>query len=75
MPLKRQDFTGKSEKNVMHRMTQAKRARALAAKCGPSVVAELLEMHAQLCEQNAASMASKVQGSRKLRSLTAPERA
>jgi hypothetical protein len=58
---KRQNFRGQSEKNVMHRMTQAERARTLAAKCGPSVIADLLEIHAQLCERNAASMASKGQ--------------
>jgi hypothetical protein len=56
-PLKRQNFNGKSLRNAMHRMTQAERARALAANCGPSVVAELLEVHAQCCERNAASMA------------------
>jgi len=57
MELKRLNFRAKSEKNVMHRITQAERARTLAAKCGPSVVADLLETHAQLCERNAASMA------------------
>ena len=59
MPLKGLSFRGKSEKTALHRMTQAERARTLAAKCGPSVIADLLEVHARLCEQNAASMASK----------------
>jgi hypothetical protein len=68
MPLKRQNFRGQSEKNVMHRMTQAERARTLAAQCGPSVVADLLEVHAQLCERNAASMALKGRHRRKSRS-------
>jgi len=53
-------------------MTQAERARTLAAKYGPSVIADLLEVHAQLCERNAASMALKGQRGRKLRSPTAP---
>ena len=65
VPLERQDFRGKSEPNALHRMTQAERARTLAAKCGPSVIAELLEIHAQLCEQNASGMTSKGQRRRK----------
>jgi hypothetical protein len=61
MQRKRRTFRGKSEKNVLHRVTQAERARSIAAECGPSVVADLLEMHAQLCEQNASRMAFKGQ--------------
>jgi hypothetical protein len=45
---------------VVHRITQAQRARTIAASLGHSVVADLLEIHAQLCERSAASMASKV---------------
>ena len=59
MPLKRLTFRAKSERSAMHRMTQAQRARALAAKWGPSLIADLLEAHAQICERNAAGMASK----------------
>jgi len=65
MPLKRLSFRGDSEKKAMHRMSQAERARTLAAKCGPSVVADLLEIHAQLCEQSASSIASKGRRRRK----------
>ena len=43
----------------MHRMSQAQLARALAAICGHQHVADLLEMHAYLCEQTAARMALK----------------
>jgi hypothetical protein len=60
-PKERQSFRGKSEKNAIHRMSQAERARTIAAMLGDSVVADLLEAHAQLCERNAASMASKEQ--------------
>lgn len=61
MPLKRLNNRGKSEKNVLHRLTLAERARALAAQSGSSLIADLLEAHAQLCERNAASMTSKGQ--------------
>jgi hypothetical protein len=64
-PLKRQNFKGKSLRNVMHRMTQAERARTIAAQFGPSVVADILEVHAQLCEQSAARVAPKVPRRRK----------
>ena len=49
MPLKRLNFRGKYEKNVLHRMTQAEWARALAAQFSTSLVADLLETHAHLC--------------------------
>jgi hypothetical protein len=65
MPLKRLNLRGKSEKNAMHRMTQAERARALAAQSGSSLIADLLEAHAQLCERNAAIMAVKARRRRK----------
>lgn len=38
---------------VTHLYTQADRARKLASECGSQLVAELLEDHARLCEQNA----------------------
>ena len=59
MPLKRQSFKGKSLRNVMHRMTQAERARTIAAQFGSSVVADILEVHAQCCARNAAKMVLK----------------
>jgi hypothetical protein len=59
MPLKRLSTRGRSEKNVLPRMTQAERARSLAAQSSTSLIADLLEMHAQLCERNAARMAAK----------------
>jgi hypothetical protein len=65
MPLKRLSFRGKSEKTALHRMTQAERARSLAAKFGSSLVADLLETHAQLCEENASRMVSKGRRRRK----------
>ena len=59
MQPKRQSFRGKTEKIVVHRMSQAERARTIAAQCNSSYVADLLEAHAELCERNAASMALK----------------
>lgn len=44
--LKRPDKT-------VHLYAQADRARKVAAECGSQLVADLLEEHAQLCEQNA----------------------
>ena len=38
---------------VVHLFTQADRARELASESGSELVADLLEMHAQLCERNA----------------------
>lgn len=38
---------------VVDLYTQADRARKLAAASGSTLVAELFEMHARLCEQNA----------------------
>jgi hypothetical protein len=37
---------------VLHLHNQAERARKLASECGSPLIAELLEMHAQLCETN-----------------------
>ncbi len=37
---------------VLHLHSQAERARKLASECGSPLIAELLEMHAQLCEAN-----------------------
>jgi hypothetical protein len=65
MRLKRQDFPDLSERNALRRMTQAARARALATKFGTSVITDLLEIHAQVCEQNASGMISKSQRRRK----------
>lgn len=38
---------------VVHLISQADRARKLAAGCGSPIVAELFMLHAQLCEENA----------------------
>src|SRR5437868_3635076 len=38
---------------VAELMSQAKRARQMAAECGSSLVAELFEVHALMCERNA----------------------
>jgi hypothetical protein len=38
---------------VAHLLTQAERARRMASECGSQLVADLFEMHAQLCERNA----------------------
>lgn len=46
-------FPEETSPNALREMTQPERARALAANCGSSTVAGLLEVHAQLCEQNA----------------------
>ncbi|MGE4249032.1 MAG: hypothetical protein AB7F09_06565 [Parvibaculaceae bacterium] len=42
----------KSQK-VTHLYTQAERARKLAGECGSRLVADLYELHANICEQNA----------------------
>jgi hypothetical protein len=38
---------------VSHLYVQAGRARKLASECNTSLVADLLELHARLCEQKA----------------------
>ena len=38
---------------VVHLYTQAERARKLATKCGSPLVAELFELHAEVCDRNA----------------------
>jgi hypothetical protein len=38
---------------VIHLISQADRARKLAAGCRSPVIAELFILHAQLCEENA----------------------
>lgn len=38
---------------VSHLQSQAKLARKLAAKCGSDLLAEIYELHATICEQNA----------------------
>ncbi len=43
-------------------LTQAERARKLAAECGSSLVAELYEVHAGICEQNARARRQKRRG-------------
>lgn len=43
----------RKDQKVTHLYTKAERARKLAAQCISPLVAELLEIHANLCEQNA----------------------
>jgi hypothetical protein len=38
---------------VVHLYSQADRARRMAAECGSALVADLFELHAQICERNA----------------------
>lgn len=60
MSYKRKTHRGLSTENVTHLMNQAERARNLATRSGSSLVADLLEIHAQCCEENAAQKAKKV---------------
>jgi hypothetical protein len=43
---------GKSDK-VVQLVTQAERARKIASECRSQLIADLFEVHAQLCERNA----------------------
>lgn len=54
---KRQTVAG--DRKVAHLHKQAERARKIAAECGPSLLVELFELHAQLCEQKAAARQSR----------------
>jgi len=38
---------------VAELIAQAQRARRMAADCGSSMIAELFEVHADMCERNA----------------------
>jgi hypothetical protein len=38
---------------VVHLISQAERARRIASECGSQLIADLFEVHAQLCERNA----------------------
>jgi hypothetical protein len=38
---------------VIQLVTQAERARRIASECGSQLIADLFEVHAQLCERNA----------------------
>jgi hypothetical protein len=38
---------------VVHLYSQADRARRMAVECGSALVADLFEIHAQMCERNA----------------------
>lgn len=49
-----------SDDNVTYLMSQADRARALAVSSPSPLVAELLNLHAKCCEENAARKAAKV---------------
>jgi tellurite resistance protein len=40
-------------RKVVPAISQAERARTLAASCPAPLIAELLEIHAQICERNA----------------------
>jgi hypothetical protein len=56
----------RSEAKVIHLISQADRARKLAAGCGSSLIAELFILHAQLCEENARKTPpSRLHGRRK----------
>jgi hypothetical protein len=44
----------------LHRRSQAERARKLASESGSPLVAELYELHARLCEKNAADQPRRV---------------
>ena len=41
------------DSKLVQLISQAKRARRLAAACNTPIVAELFEIHAQMCERNA----------------------
>jgi hypothetical protein len=53
-------WAGNDNTPMVHVMSMPERARAIATRCGSKQVAELLELHARLCEQNlAASVGTK----------------
>ena len=46
---------GNDNTPLLRLMSMSERARAIAARCGSEQVAELLELHARLCEKNLAA--------------------
>jgi hypothetical protein len=44
---------------IKHLDQQVERARKMAAECGSPLVADLLEVHAQICERNAKARMSR----------------
>jgi hypothetical protein len=57
-------FSGPAK--VIRLISQADRARTLAANCGDTLIAELFILHAQLCEENARKTPpSRLRGRRK----------
>jgi hypothetical protein len=51
MPRRRERAIGHDK--LAQLISQAERARQMAAECGSSLVAELFEVHARMCERNA----------------------
>jgi hypothetical protein len=51
MPRRRERAIGHDK--LAQLISQAERARRMAAECGSSLVAELFEVHARMCERNA----------------------
>jgi hypothetical protein len=51
----------------LNRTDQAVRARKLAGECVSPLVADLLEIHARCCEENASKLAAKIRPRRKSR--------
>lgn len=60
--LHRKGFPGNDNVVALHVMSMAARARALASRCGSERVAELLELHAKLCDRNVAASSGKRRG-------------
>lgn len=50
---------GNDNDKALHLMSMPARARAIALQCGSEQVAELLELHARLCERNLAASSRK----------------
>lgn len=48
-------WAGNDNAAVLHLMSMPEKARAIARRCRSEYVAELLELHARLCERNLAA--------------------
>jgi hypothetical protein len=61
MPLGK-GFPGNDNIAALHLMSMAARARDIASRCGSEQVAEILEIHARLCDRNLATTSGKRRG-------------
>jgi hypothetical protein len=48
-----------NDNGALHPLSMPERARIIAAQCGSAYVAELMELHARLCERNLEASSGK----------------